>query len=144
MTGVQTCALPIYKTVKNYKQKLKIKHPELSDYKIKKFDVDTHIFSDVLVASDRAAISSDFRVAQDKIHQEKRENGEDKARRRFPERTERRIERLLFSACDEVRRTLENQQVSRIEKDTWYDADCFSACLSPDRIRQTTDRKSVV
>ena len=43
-------------------------------------DVDAHIFSDVLVASDRAAISSDFRVAQDKIHQEKRENGEDKAR----------------------------------------------------------------
>ena len=26
-------------------------------------------------------------------------------------------------------------EVSRIEKDTWYDADCFSACLSPDRIR---------
>lgn len=26
-------------------------------------------------------------------------------------------------------------EVSRVEKDTWYDADCFSACLSPDRIR---------
>ncbi|WP_042693668.1 hypothetical protein [Methanobrevibacter oralis] len=33
----------INKTVKNYKQKLKIKHPELSDYKIKKLIKDKKI-----------------------------------------------------------------------------------------------------